>query len=115
MDKLKRTVYQINLPTFRLLNLEKRPYELLDSLNSQVFGGKPLKTNPKYSNTNLYLSFFQRLIQGFVSPILANTVDLVLKSLTVIDVSVLPAIKAETVNFLLVISTLITVYSQLRL
>ena len=98
-----------------MLNLEKRPNELLDSLNSQVFGEKPSQTNPKYSNTKLNLSFFQRLIQGFVSPILANTVDLVLKSLTVIDVSVLPVIKAEIANFLLVISTSITVYSQLRL
>ena len=62
-----------------------------------------------------FLSFFQRLIQGSASPILANTVDLVLKSLTAIDVSVLPVIKAETANFLLVISTLITVYSQLLL
>ena len=80
-----------------------------------MFGGKPFQTILKHSNTKLNLSFFQRLIQGFVSPILANTVDLVLKSLTAIDVSVLPVIKAETANFLLVISTLITVYSQLLL
>ena len=80
-----------------------------------MFGDKPSQTDPKYSNTKLNLSIFQRLIQGSVSPILANTVDLVLKSLTVIDVSVLPAIKAEIANFLLVISTLITEYSQLFL
>ena len=44
-----------------------------------------------------------------MSQVLANTVDLVLKSRAVIDVSVLPAIKAETANFLLVTRTLITV------
>lgn len=57
----------------------------------------------------------ERLIQGFVSPILANTVDLVLKSLTAIDVSVLPVIKAETANFLLALPLLLQEHRTLAL